>query len=835
MTNSAAITTNRVKSGLRKSLESARVAQLVEHLRTPLYRNGYALIFSSFSSAGLGVFFWMLAARLYSTESVGVNSAVLSSMIFLSNVAQFNLVNALNRFVPAAGRKTPHLVGYTYLFVAVMTIISGVVFLLGTSIWSPALSFLKTDALLGVWFVFAVGAWGLFVLQDSTLTGLRQAIWVPVENIFFAVLKIVLLGVFVIVVPAYGVFASWTVAAVATLVPVNYFIFRRLIPRHIRATEKHAVPFSLSDITGYVAGNYVGSLAWQAMISLLPIMVISRAGATANAYYYLSWTAAYSLYLMSRNMGMSLITEAATEPGKLMEYSRKVFAQTARMLVPVVAVMVIGAPLILRLFGSDYASEAPAVFRLLALSAIPHTVITLYLSIARIKNSIRMIVFIQFLVSFSSLALGYVLLDPYGITGIGIALLATQTIIAVALLLTDLRAVWLNDWTIQVAVRWLAIPRRLWWYGARRGHIQAVYRLFDAIKAAIPAPADLPPPKSWRPEKLLWTLSDVTVVRVGPEGSSPVALLKAPQSKAGAASLRQQMATLDGLRADSRLDGWKALLPTVLFQGEVNGQYYVIERELPGIDGRRVMAHPATRKPLLHAAAASIAEFHRQTGASLTVDAATLARWIDKRIAPLRAIYEGREDAKAHAGAIDRLAGELRGALDGRQVAAGWIHGDFTPGNILATADGAQITGILDWDQCSPMQPPQIDTVQLLIATRMIAEGTELGHVVNEMVDRANWMPDELELFAKDSTVADSHRLEPRTVVLLAWLQHVSANLEKSERYQRHRFWLDRNVETVLEHVYPKDAHAAPPTKRTGARKRVQTLVLRLGLQRKGR
>ena len=36
MTNSAAITTNRVKSGLRKSPESARVAQLVEHLRTTL-------------------------------------------------------------------------------------------------------------------------------------------------------------------------------------------------------------------------------------------------------------------------------------------------------------------------------------------------------------------------------------------------------------------------------------------------------------------------------------------------------------------------------------------------------------------------------------------------------------------------------------------------------------------------------------------------------------------------------------------------------------------------------------------------------------------------------
>ena len=125
----------------------------------------------------------MLAARLYSTESVGVNSAVLSSMIFPSNVAQFNLVNALNRLFRGGAKNTAP--GRLYLPLrGGDDDHPGVVFLLGTSIWSPALSFLKTDALLGVWFVFAVGAWGLFVLQDSTLTGLRQAIWVPSRTSF---------------------------------------------------------------------------------------------------------------------------------------------------------------------------------------------------------------------------------------------------------------------------------------------------------------------------------------------------------------------------------------------------------------------------------------------------------------------------------------------------------------------------------------------------------------------------------------------------------------------------------------------------------------------------
>lgn len=89
------------------------------------------------------------------------------------------------------------------------------------------------------------------------------------------------------------------------LVPVNWFIFRQLVPKHIQATEAQSEPLQIGTIARYVGGDYLGSLVWTATTRLLPILVLERAGATASAYFSIAWTIAYSLYLVSRNMGMS--------------------------------------------------------------------------------------------------------------------------------------------------------------------------------------------------------------------------------------------------------------------------------------------------------------------------------------------------------------------------------------------------------------------------------------------------------------------------------------------------------------------------------------------------
>jgi len=427
---------------LTRILNYPSVTRLATHLSEPLYRNGYALVFSSGATSALGMVYWILAAHTYSTETIGLNSAVISAMIFLANVAQLNLMNALNRFLPTAGRKSWHMVVYAYVISLAMAVGSGLVFIFGISIWAPQLSFLSSSPNFILWFIIATMAWCIFVLQDSALIGLRHSSWVPVENVLFALAKIGLLIGLATVMPRYGVFASWTLAVLITILPTNFLIFGWLIPRHMRIVSEQTESITPIQIAKYLAGDYFGSLVSLAAISLLPIIIVVRVGATANAYFYLSWTIAYALYLVSRNMGMSLITEAATDQRKLNLYSYRTFIQTARLLVPLVIIIVLAAPNILRLFGKSYSIEGATLLRLLCLSALPNIVTAIYTSVVRVQRRMKKLVLVLTVPYILVIALSYLFMNTYGVTGVGIAWLVSQSLVAAILLATEFRFMW---------------------------------------------------------------------------------------------------------------------------------------------------------------------------------------------------------------------------------------------------------------------------------------------------------------------------------------------------------------------------------------------------------
>jgi O-antigen/teichoic acid export membrane protein len=292
-----------------------------------------------------------------------------------------------------------------------------------------------------VFFVLATMAWCIFALQDSALTGLRQPLWIPLENITFALVKIILLVGLAVSGQAAGLFASWTVPVFLCLVPINFLIFKRLIPRHNRALDEQAVPLTLNPIVKFVSGNYLGALFFQISTALLPIIVTNLSGAQANAYFYPPWMIVTALQLVALNLTTSLTVEATLDRAKLSAYSRRVLVQTARLVVPLVIIVFLGAPLILQVFGSTYAIEASALMRWLALGTLPNILIALFISLARVQNRPGIIMLVQGTLSLLILGLSYLLLPPLGITGIGIAWFASQTIVAMFLLLTLLRPI----------------------------------------------------------------------------------------------------------------------------------------------------------------------------------------------------------------------------------------------------------------------------------------------------------------------------------------------------------------------------------------------------------
>ena len=87
----------------RPAARAAAAAGVRARLNVPLYRNGYALVASSGLTSVLGLVYWLMAARLYTPQAVGVSAALISAMTLLANLAQLNLKSALNRFLPRAG------------------------------------------------------------------------------------------------------------------------------------------------------------------------------------------------------------------------------------------------------------------------------------------------------------------------------------------------------------------------------------------------------------------------------------------------------------------------------------------------------------------------------------------------------------------------------------------------------------------------------------------------------------------------------------------------------------------------------------------------------------
>lgn len=421
--------------------ERSRLARLFAHAQLPLFRNAYALIISAASTSGLGFIFWVVAARYYTPETVGLNSAAISAMMLIAGLAQFNLRAAMIRFIPSTGRATVRLVAYSYFLTLIAAACICAFFVSQLNAWGSALDFLGSRPLSTLWFTAAAMSWAIFSLQDKVLIGLRQASWLPIENFLFASAKIALLVFFSQRAIDRGIFSSWTIPIVAVIIPVNMLIFGRLIPRHVYATQYSAVPVSVSQIAWYVSGDYVGTLFSLGANMLIPLVVARRIGAEATAYFYQPWLIAASLELIVAGFATSLTVEASSDYASLAEYTRRILRQSAALVTPVVAVLISVAGHLLRVFGKDYAVEGTSLLRLLALATLPDIVIVVCISVIRVQRRVKYLGLIQGVLCMSLLIISYILLPIYGIIGVGWALLTSQTAVAMVLFLLVLRPV----------------------------------------------------------------------------------------------------------------------------------------------------------------------------------------------------------------------------------------------------------------------------------------------------------------------------------------------------------------------------------------------------------
>jgi O-antigen/teichoic acid export membrane protein len=425
-------------SGLLGSRQPSKLDALRGELRNPLFRNAYALMLNGGLTGVLGLGFWVLAQHLYGRTDFGRNAAEIQAVMFIGGLTILNYM--LLRFIPQAGTSTRRLVNVTYLIGAGAAVLIGLGFLLTLDSWGTSYKDLHGLGP-GLLFLLFVLGWNVFTQQDGVFAGLRQAVWVPVQNVTYGVIKIALLLAFASLFPDTGILLATMIAVIVLLIPAELIIQRRLIPRHVRETAgMHRVP-TAREVGRYLAGDYVGTMFSHASINFIPMLVARQLDNNdLYAVFAVVWILGLMLDLLALTMAMSLTVEGAFDTAKLAETCRSALRRTVVLLVPISLIVIATAWIDLRIFGEETADEGYLLLQLLAVATLPKALIELYVGVLRVRSKTHLVALLQAVRFLGVLVLVLVFVDSRHLIAVGWSVLAVQVVVALAVLPALLKA-----------------------------------------------------------------------------------------------------------------------------------------------------------------------------------------------------------------------------------------------------------------------------------------------------------------------------------------------------------------------------------------------------------
>lgn len=408
-------------------------------IKVPLYSNALFLLVASAFSALIGFAFWMIAARLYPEEVVGLASAMISAMGLAVSFSKLGLELGLIRFLKKHSEDPKAIINTVFTVGLIASVAAALIFVAGLDLWSPALIFIRENPLYLCAFVFFCAVSSLLGFSDHSFIALRRSGFVVASGLIFGLLKVTLALALASFLTSFSIFASWGIGLTAALI-ISVFIFLPIAQRGYRfaITIKKKV---LSDMLGYSFANYLSVLLWSVPGLIFPLMVVNLLGAEANAYFYIGWAVSNVIVIIPTSVTTSLFAEGSFDEAQLKTHIIRSLKMIFLLLVPAVLAVLLLADKLLWLFGTQYSSSATELVRIMTLAVLPLAVNIIYLNIKRVQKDLKMIIIMPLMRALIVIILSYLLLAEIGINGIGIAWLVGQTCCAIVILVN-----WLWRW-----------------------------------------------------------------------------------------------------------------------------------------------------------------------------------------------------------------------------------------------------------------------------------------------------------------------------------------------------------------------------------------------------
>lgn len=404
--------------------------RLTKCINDPLYRGSFFLSLSAVFNAGCGLLFWMVAARNFSINDVGIATALISSSGLLVLFSRLGFDVSMIRFYPTENKEG---VFWTSLIITTLAaFLMGILYIIFSELLFPSLALVQNP------FYALIFLFTTLANSVSTMTGL--AFVANRRSKFFLYQNLVMATRLPLLIPmalfgGFGILGSIGLAYILASTLAFLFLNKSISLscfRIDRSFIRRSFRFSL--------WNYLSEIFFAVPTFILPILIFSQLSKAETAIYYIAFTIGSLIQIIPSSFATSILVEGSH--GKdLKDNVKKALFMAILLMVPLVLLFCIFGGYILGLLRPEYI-QAFDLLRLFALSSFLVLVYSIYMPIQNVKMRIEDMTKLNLLRCLLLLVISYILVPKYGIIGVGYAWAATYGFMDIIILIDIKRQNW---------------------------------------------------------------------------------------------------------------------------------------------------------------------------------------------------------------------------------------------------------------------------------------------------------------------------------------------------------------------------------------------------------
>jgi O-antigen/teichoic acid export membrane protein len=401
------------------------LAKLPNILKDHLYRNSLYLVLSRLLNVTAGFLFWVIAAKLYSINEVGMATALISSLGLIMLFSRFGFDYSLIRYVANADKNK--VFNTSLVITTIAAVVISLIYILLAGIFKANLALNLSNGML---FIRIALFNSITLIAGNMFLALRKGQYLFIQTVLISLRLFLLLPLARF--ESFGIILSLGICYVFSAI-FSLWVLRKEVKVNFLQIDRPFVKESFK----FSLGSYLSNILIEAPILILPVMVLHLIGRGEAAIYYIAMAIGNFALIVPYALSFSLFIEGSYGQS-LKQNTIKACLTAYLFLIPIIVILSLWGKNILGLISKEYI-EAYHLLFLVMITGFFAVIYMVFISVQNIKMRVERNIRLNLLRFLLLLGASYYLIPKYNISGVGYAWLLTHVILTLVIAATVLK------------------------------------------------------------------------------------------------------------------------------------------------------------------------------------------------------------------------------------------------------------------------------------------------------------------------------------------------------------------------------------------------------------